>query len=105
MTPSLLVSVQPHLLVKISPAWCCAQPMSFKKDNPYSILILAIPFIVGGIILLLRNASSIVIAPPGRYTPDLVVEVASVNMVHAAGVFGVLVGTLIIWFYFRIRND
>jgi hypothetical protein len=79
--------------------------MSFKKENPFGILLLAIPFIVGGIILLLRTTPSVIDSPPGRYVGDRVVEMASVNLAHAAGVFGITVGGLIIWFYFKIRES
>jgi hypothetical protein len=78
--------------------------MSSEKDDPARILILAIPFIVGGIILLLRTTPSVIDSPPGRYVGDRVVEIASINMTHAAGVFGLAVGGLIIWFYFKIRK-
>ena len=79
--------------------------MSFKKENPFGILFLAIPFIFGGIILLLRATPSVVDSPPGRYVGDRVVEMVSVNMEHTAGVFGLVAGGLIICFYFKIRDS
>ena len=79
--------------------------MSFKKDKPYSILILAAPFIAGCIILLLRTGPSVVDSPPGPYLGDRVVEMASVNMTYAAGVIGLVIGGLIIWVYFKVKND
>jgi hypothetical protein len=78
--------------------------MSFKKDNPFSILILAIPFIAGGIILLLRSTPTVVVASPARYAFNQDIEIASVNMTHAAGIFGLAIGGLIIWVYFKIRD-
>ena len=79
--------------------------MSFKKDNPYSILILAVPFIAGGIILLTRTTPTVFDSPPGRYVGDRVVEIASVNTAHATGLIALAIGGLIIWFYFKIRDS
>jgi hypothetical protein len=84
--------------------------MRHTRDNPYAILILAIPFVVGGIILLLKNTPGIVPAYPvlpGSRVPDATgfyVETASVTMVHVAGCFGIVVAGIIIWFYFKIKN-
>ena len=85
--------------------------MSFKKENPYGILLLAIPFVAGGIVLLLRNAPLLVFAYPAQgavRAPDantFDIETASVGMLHAGGIFGILVGGLIVWTYFRVRNS
>lgn len=79
--------------------------MSFKKDNPYSILILAIPFIAGGIILLLQTQSGVFVASPERHAQYQSIESASPNMMHGAGIVGLLVGALIIWFYFKVRDS
>jgi hypothetical protein len=82
--------------------------MSPKRDNPYGILILALPFLAGGIILLLKTSPGVVSAfptwPPWL-APGLVVETASVSMEHAAGALAIAVGVGVIWFYFRIRNQ
>lgn len=81
--------------------------MPFNRDNPYGILVLAIPFFVGAIILLLRNEPSVVIASPVWRVPDAYghyVETASVTMEHVAGIFGLVVGGFIVWFYFRFRQ-
>ena len=77
------------------------------RDDPYGILILAIPFVVGGIILPLRNIPGLIAAGPAYRVPDafnFVMETASVRMEHAAGVFGIVVGVIIISFYFKLRN-
>ncbi len=82
--------------------------MPFKRDNPYGILILTIPFVVGGILLLFADEPGIVPAYPVHgNVPDahgFYVETASVTMEHAAGVFGLVVAGLIIWFYFKVKN-
>jgi hypothetical protein len=81
--------------------------MRHTRDNPFGILILAIPFVVGGIILLSRNTPGVVAAGQAYRVsdaPNFVVETASVNMEHAAGVFGIVVGVIITWFYFKLRN-
>ena len=73
------------------------------RSNPYSIFILAIPFVVGGIILLLRNKPENVIAPPGYYG-GLVVEIATVRMEHAAGILALMVAGIIVRLYIRVRK-
>ena len=83
--------------------------MPFKRDNPYGILFLAIPFVVGGIILVLRNTPGIVPAfAAGGNSPDaqgFYLETTSVTMEHVGGTLALVVGGLIVWFYFRLRND
>ena len=81
--------------------------MPFKRDNPYGILILAIPFIVGGIILLVTREPGIFVASPVPRVPDANfsdVETASVTMEHAAGLVGLIIGGIIIRIYFKVRN-
>ena len=75
-----------------------------KKDDPLNILILAIPFLAGGIIMLLRNSPGIIRAYPAYRSPGSFVGEVSVPTEHAAGVVGLIIGGLIILFYFRIRN-
>ena len=74
------------------------------RDNPYGILLLASPFVVGGIILLLRDEPENVLAPPGYYG-GLVVEIATVRMQHIAGIFALVVAGIIVRLYFRVRNN
>jgi hypothetical protein len=92
------------LSVILRPVSVDGKAMSFKKDNPYGILIVAIPFVVGGILMLLQNKPGIFVAYPGRYAPGFAVETASVDMMHAGGIFGLGMGGLIVWFYFKVRG-
>ena len=78
--------------------------MSSKKDNPYSLLILAVPFIAGGIILLFRTTPTMFDSPPGRFVGYRVIETVSLNTAHATGLIGLVIGGFITWFYFKIRD-
>jgi len=76
-----------------------------KKDNPWTILLIAIPFLAGGILLVLKTEPGIVRSSPAKYSQGFYVGVASVSMEHAAGIFGLIVTGLIVWVYFKVRDD
>ena len=81
--------------------------MTPKRDDSYKVLFFAIPFVVGGIILLCQKGPAMLVAPTlvGRYvTGPVSFETASVNMEHAAGLAGLAIAGLIVWFYFKIRT-
>ena len=75
-----------------------------NRDNPFGILILALPFVLGGIILLLQTKPGVVVASPAYRAPGYAVETASVPMEHAAGVVGLSIGCVLAWFYIRARK-
>ena len=82
--------------------------MRHPRNNSYSILVLALLFLVVGIVLLFKNIPGIVPAYPATYVPNafrFYLETASVTTEHAAGFFGLVVGAILFWFYFRVRNN
>jgi len=79
------------------------------RNNPYGILLLAIPFVVGGLVLLFHHGPLIVPAYSAGSirAPDangFVVETASISMQRVAGIFGFVVAGIIVRLYFRVRN-
>jgi hypothetical protein len=79
------------------------QKVPRQRDNPFALLVLAFPFVMGGVILLLQRGPSLVIASPTyRAFSQSTVE-ASEAMAHGAGIFGVVVGCILAGIYFRIR--
>jgi hypothetical protein len=82
------------------------QSMTPKRDDSYKVLFFAIPFLVGGVVLLTRDTPSLLVAGAtegnGFALPTYLVA-ASSNMAHAAGLAGLALATLIVWFYFKIR--
>jgi hypothetical protein len=81
-----------------------------KPNNPYQILLLAVPFILGGILLLLQTGSAAIeinpLSPSGKFeAPGLYQEAVSASMQHWLGAIGVLVGAGILGFYFYVRGQ
>ena len=78
------------------------------RDNPRAVLLLAIPFLLGGVMLLISPRPIPVVASPVRgRVPDAnsyEVETASVPMERAGGVLGIIVAGIIVGTYFKIRD-
>lgn len=77
--------------------------MPFRRDNPYGILIIALPFVIGGSIMLSKTEPGIVRASALRMPNSFYEGEVSVPMEHAAGVFGLVVGGALIYIYIRAR--
>jgi hypothetical protein len=75
-----------------------------KRDDPFGLLILAAPFVVGGIILLFQRGPSLVVASPAHYAPSHVAVEASEPMMHVIGAIGVIVGGWLVGLYTTIRK-
>jgi hypothetical protein len=78
-----------------------------SNGNPYGILILAAPFILGGMILLLKNgAGAVVIRPSDNLrTMGSYNAVIDPSMVHDIGIIGLLIGITLVLFYFYVRGE
>jgi hypothetical protein len=77
--------------------------MPRKRDNPFGILVLAAPFIAGGIILLFQKGPSLMIASPTYRAPGQTIVDASESMAHGAGIFGIIIGSILVGIYLRMR--
>jgi hypothetical protein len=77
--------------------------MSRNDSDPTGLLILAAPFVIGGILLLFQKGPSLVTASPARYAPTHTTVEASETMMHSIGALGVVVGGGLVGFYIKIR--
>jgi hypothetical protein len=66
-------------------------------------LVLAFPFLMGGIILLFQKGPSVVIASPTRQAWSQTIIEASESMAHGAGVLGIVVGGILVGIYLQMR--
>lgn len=81
-----------------------------KSNNTYQILLLSVPFIVGGILLLLQTGPAAIEINPenigSRFpSPGTYHDAISASMQHWIGVLGVFVGAGIVGFYFYLRRQ
>jgi hypothetical protein len=80
-----------------------------SSRGDYRIILIAIPFIVGGILLLLKTSPVPVIGGafsiPGQVKEGTDIEIMSPPMSHLAGTIGILIGIFIVGFYGYLRRQ
>jgi len=83
-----------------------------SSNDPYEILILAAPFILGGIILLLHTGAGLISAhranagaTDSTLRRGIYRDVIDPPLVHAIGVIGLVIGVGLVLFYFYVRSQ
>jgi hypothetical protein len=79
-----------------------------SSNNPYEILLLATPFILGGILLLLKTGGAAVVIHGGansvraRGSYNGVIDA---SMVHDIGIIGLVIGGALVLLYLYVRRE
>lgn len=80
-------------------------PKLKKTDDPYKILFIAIPFLIGGTLCLLQKRSAAVMIHPEHHAPGSYHDTISPSMQHSFGVAEIAIGVSIVLFYFYLRRQ
>jgi len=80
-------------------------PWHIASNDPIGILVLAIPFICGGLMMLMQQGDATAAGETGGKSPSSAQLVSiSESAVHGCGVIGILVGLGIVYVYLRERR-
>ena len=85
--------------------------MDKPRNNPYEILLFAAPFLLAGIMLLLKSGPAAILAhgstTKGQSTMRYGTYSDAINpsMVHTIGVIALVIGCGLVWFYFYIYRQ